>query len=88
MKNNKHIPLRRCVVCKNSKDKKELIRIVKNKENHIDIDFEFNKEGRGTYICKDEKCLNKIINNNVLSKVLRMQIDEEFYDKLREIIKN
>ena len=34
----KKIPQRSCIICKEKKDKNELIRIVKNNENQIKID--------------------------------------------------
>ena len=37
----KKIPLRKCIVCQNQFDKKQLIRVVKNKENEIFIDKTF-----------------------------------------------
>lgn len=41
------------------KDKKDLIRIVKNKENKIKIDRTGKLEGRGAYICDNIECLEK-----------------------------
>ena len=47
----KKIPQRTCMGCNEKKDKKELIRIVKNKEKDISIDLTGKMEGRGAYIC-------------------------------------
>ncbi len=46
--------------CNETKEKNELFRIVKTKEGIIEIDLTGKKEGRGAYICKNEKCLDKI----------------------------
>ena len=47
------IPQRKCVGCGTSKDKKELIRVVKNAEGEISVDLTGKKNGRGAYICHD-----------------------------------
>ena len=68
--------------CNQKKGKKELIRIVKNKQNNISIDITGKKEGRGAYICKDKKCLEKLIKSKRLEKVFDMKISDEIYDEL------
>ena len=57
----KRLPQRTCLGCNEKKDKKDLIRIVKNKNGEIYIDITGKMEGRGTYICKSEECLKKLI---------------------------
>ena len=54
-------PQRTCMGCNSKKDKKDFIRIVKNKEQLISIDKTGKKEGRGAYICNDIQCLEKSI---------------------------
>ena len=49
----KKTPLRKCIGCNEMKDKKELIRIVRNKEGDMSIDLTGKMAGRGAYICKD-----------------------------------
>ena len=79
-------PQRTCMGCNEKKDKKELIRIVKNKNNEISIDKTGKKEGRGAYICDSEKCLEKVVKSKRLEKVFEMTINIEIYDKLRGVI--
>ena len=79
-------PQRTCMGCNTKKDKKNLIRIVKNKENEISIDKIGKKEGRGAYICDDVQCLEKVIKSKRLEKVFDMQISEEIYENLRGVI--
>lgn len=80
------IPQRTCMGCNQKKDKKQLIRIVKNKENEISIDRTGKKEGRGAYICDDIKCLEKLIKSNRLEKIFEMKISQEIYESLRGVI--
>ena len=53
--------MRRCLGCFESKPKKELIRIVKNKDGEISLDKTGKKQGRGAYICNNIECLEKAI---------------------------
>ena len=68
------------------KDKKDLIRIVKNKDNEISIDRTGKKEGRGAYICDDVNCLEKVIKSKRLERVLEIPISKEIYESLRGVI--
>ena len=82
----KKIPQRSCVICRQKKDKSELIRIVKNKENIVSMDKTGKKEGRGAYICNNIECLEKAIETKTLKKILDIDIDEEIYENIRESI--
>lgn len=82
----KILPQRTCMGCNEKKNKLELIRIVKNKDNDIIVDKTGKAEGRGAYICKNEKCLNNVIKSKRLEKVLECKINEEIYNKLRGVI--
>ena len=84
----KKIPQRSCVVCRTQKNKNELLRIVKNKENEIKIDTIGKEPGRGAYICYSEQCLEKAIKGKKLEKALETKIEEETYNEIGEIIKN
>ena len=79
-------PQRTCMGCNSKKDKKDLIRIVKNKENEIHIDTTGKQEGRGAYLCKDEQCLEKVMKSKRLEKILDTKISEEIYENLRGVI--
>ncbi len=70
------------------KPKKELIRIVRNKEGEVSVDFTGKKPGRGAYICKDIDCLKKAFKTKRLSKNLEVAISEDIYNKLKEEIEN
>jgi uncharacterized protein len=84
----KKIPLRRCVGCSESKPKKELVRIVKNKEGDISVDLTGKANGRGAYICKDAKCLEKARKNKRVERALETGIPDEVYERLLEEIES
>ena len=82
----KKIVQRMCMGCNEKKDKRELIRIVLNKEGQITVDKTGKLEGRGAYICDNINCLEKIIKTKRLEKTLNTKIEEEIYNKLRGVI--
>ena len=84
---NKKVPERICMGCNMQKPKKELIRIVKSKENVIEVDLTGKKNGRGAYICNSEECLNKLIKSKRLERVFEMNISQEIYEEIRNSIK-
>ena len=82
----KKIPQRSCMGCNQKKDKKDLIRIVKNKKGIINIDKTGKLEGRGAYICDNIECLEKVIKSKRLERVFETKIDDEIYNNLRGVI--
>ena len=80
----KNLPMRTCIGCNQIKPKKELIRIVKNKENEISIDRTGKANGRGAYICDNAECLEKAIKSKRLERNFETQINPEIYDELRK----
>ena len=82
----KKIVERTCSGCNIKKDKKELIRIVKNKRGEIFVDLQGNADGRGAYLCKNENCLNKTIKTKRLEKALEAKIEDKIYESIRGVI--
>ena len=72
--------------CNEKKPKKELVRIVKNKDGEIFIDRTGKADGRGAYICDSVECLEKVVKSKRLEKVLESKISEEIYNNLRGVI--
>ncbi|SDH87939.1 MULTISPECIES: RNase P modulator RnpM [Proteiniclasticum] len=82
----KKIPMRMCTGCMEMKPKKELIRVVKNKEGEISLDLVGKKPGRGAYVCKSTDCLEKAFKTKRLSRNLETTISQEIYDDLRKAV--
>ena len=78
----KRVPQRQCIGCRESKSKKELIRIVKTSEGTITLDRTGRKNGRGAYLCDDQDCLKKARKSNALSRSFRMNVPDAIYDEL------
>lgn len=84
----KKIPLRRCVVTKEQLPKKELLRIVRDKEGNVCVDLTGKANGRGAYIKKDIEVLKIAKDKKILERALEINIDDEVYNEIEEIIKN
>ena len=80
----KKIPLRQCIACRELKPKKEMLRIVRNGEGKIFIDFSGKAAGRGAYICNDENCVNKLKKQRLINKVFSCEVDEGVYTAIEE----
>ena len=80
----KKIPQRQCIGCNEMKNKKDLIRILKQQDEVITIDTTGKKNGRGAYICPDKECLNKAIKNKGLERSFKMPRDKEIYSLLEK----
>ena len=70
--------------CRQSKEKKELIRIVRDKENNVFVDLTGKQNGRGAYICKDAECLKKAIKSKALNRAFKIEVPNEVYENLLE----
>ena len=84
----KNIPQRTCTVCRTQKNKNELLRIVKNKENIIKVDEKGKEPGRGAYICLSMECFEKAKKGKNVEKVLDIKIGDEIYDEIKNIIES
>ena len=79
-------PQRRCVGCGVSKNKGDLIRVVRSPaaggDPELGIDLKGKKSGRGAYICRDEECLKKAVKARRFEKSFEMKISEELAENL------
>lgn len=82
----KKIPKRMCTGCMEMKPKKELIRVVRNKEGEVSIDLVGKKPGRGAYICNDAECLEKAIKSKRLERNLETKFTDDIYEALKKEI--
>jgi len=80
----KKIPQRMCVGCKEMKNKKSLIRVVKTPEEMVLIDVTGKKAGRGAYVCPNADCLQLAIKSKGLEKSLKTKISPDIYATLKE----
>ena len=76
------IPMRMCVGCREMKEKKSLLRVVRLAEGGAAIDRTGKAPGRGAYVCPDGECLKKAIKSKALERALETKIDESVFEAL------
>ena len=74
--------MRMCLGCREMKPKRELIRIVMNKEGEIALDFTGRMPGRGAYICNSKECATKLKKINGIEKNYGCKVDPEIYENI------
>ena len=84
----KNINERTCVICRNKSVKDSFIRIVRDKNGNISLDLDFNKNGRGCYICNNNTCIEKLKKSKALNRAYKVNVQEEIYDRILQEIKS
>lgn len=79
--NIKKIPQRMCIACRQMRDKRELLRVVRSPDGVVSIDPSGKKNGRGAYICSSPQCIAKCIKG-LLGKHLECEIPPEIYEEI------
>ena len=82
----KKIPQRQCMGCRERKDKRSLIRVVRGTDGTVSLDFSGKAAGRGAYICPETECLKKAQKSKSLDRSLEVTIPQEVYDRLEHEI--
>ena len=80
----KKIPMRMCVGCRESKPKRELIRVVRAPDGTVSMDPGGKKPGRGAYVCRQESCLIRAIRQKQLERQLEVQLTDDVAEALRQ----
>ncbi len=80
----KKIPMRMCLGCQEMKPKKELIRVVRNKEGEVSVDFIGKKPGRGAYVCKSIECFEKARKAKRFERAFEAHIGDDVYDIIKQ----
>ncbi len=78
----KKIPLRMCVGCREMKEKKSLIRVVRSPEGEVSLDPGGKKPGRGAYVCREGECLGRALKQHQLERQLQVNLTAEVMDAL------
>ncbi len=80
----KKIPMRMCIACRELMSKKEMLRVVRNAEGQISLDFSGKLPGRGAYLCNSADCVKKLRKARLLHKTFSCEVGEEVYVRIEE----
>lgn len=73
----KHRPQRTCIGCRESKDKRELIRVIRTPAGEVIVDPSGKANGRGAYLCPRSECLDKGLQKGRLAQALKVTPSSE-----------
>ena len=85
---SKHLPQRTCIACKQIKEKKALIRLVRAENGAAEVDISGKKPGRGAYLCPNKVCWGLALKKNRLEYALRTKLGNDNRQILTENIHN
>ena len=80
------IPMRMCVGCREMKEKKSLIRVVRSPEGEVSLDPTGKKSGRGAYVCREGECLARALKQRQLERQLQAEMGPEVSAALQEAL--
>ena len=80
----KKIPQRQCMGCRERKNKRDMLRVVRGTDGTVSLDFSGKLNGRGAYVCPDPECLKKARKSRALERCLEVAIPEEVYDRMEK----
>jgi predicted RNA-binding protein YlxR (DUF448 family) len=78
----RRVPQRTCVACREVKDKRELVRLVRTPQGNIELDATGKKDGRGAYLCPTQECLEKALQGKQLEHVIKGHLTPDSRERL------
>lgn len=76
-------PVRTCVACRTTSDKRALVRVVRTPEGDVHVDPTGKANGRGSYVCATQECFDNAIVKRRFDSALRVNLKEDDLDRLR-----
>jgi predicted RNA-binding protein YlxR (DUF448 family) len=77
MTRKKHKPQRTCIACRETQQKRSLIRIVRTPEGQVKVDPTGKANGRGAYLCQQQTCWEKGLQQKFLAYTLKTTLSAE-----------
>src|SRR5438270_2362633 len=78
------LPQRTCVACRQTRAKRELVRVVRSPGGDLSVDARGKAPGRGAYLDPDATCLERGLREGALARALAIPVDETTAARLRE----
>ncbi|WP_349584604.1 RNase P modulator RnpM [Leuconostoc citreum] len=76
------IPMRKDIVTGDMFPKKELVRVVRDKEGRVSLDTTSKANGRGAYISLNRDVANTAKKQRIFDKAFEVKVPDAFYDEL------
>lgn len=79
-------PQRQCIACRQSRDKKELLRFVAAPDKTLLLDYRQRLPGRGCYTCCDQACIRNAVKKNAFKRALRTDCHGSETERLEQLV--
>ncbi|QFX92735.1 RNase P modulator RnpM [Fructilactobacillus fructivorans] len=80
------VPMRKDVVSGEMAPKRQLVRIVRDKEGNVSVDPTGKQSGRGAYVKIDVETAKRAKQDKILDQVFEVTLTDDFYDKLIDYV--
>lgn len=71
---SRHVPQRTCIACRQVRNARDLVRLVRVGDGDIEVDLLAKKPGRGAYLCPERDCWQKGLKGNCLEHAMRTKL--------------
>ena len=78
-------PLRRCVSCREMKEKASLIRVIRGPDGGFNLDETGKSAGRGAYVCKTGPCLQRAVKTKGFDRSFKQKLPGHVYAGLEKV---
>lgn len=75
-------PQRMCVVCRQMKEKQQLLRVVKNKDGEFKVDESGKLPGRGAYVCREGSCKVRLDKVKGLERAFKGTVPQNIKEEI------
>ncbi len=83
----KHIPVRTCVACRSTDEKRDLMRIVRQPDGSVCHDARGKISGRGAYLCAKNECIALAKKRKQLERALKATaLPETLFEELTRFV--
>lgn len=85
MTKQRHTPIRTCVACRQTDEKRDLLRVVRQPDGSIVYDPKGKMSGRGAYVCASTACVAQARKRKGLERSLKVSsISEALFTELMQ----
>jgi uncharacterized protein len=77
-------PQRTCVACRTTRDKRDLVRVVRAPDGGVFIDAGGRASGRGAYLCADGSCWAVALKKSSLERALSARLPADIRAQLEQ----
>jgi uncharacterized protein len=85
MTKTRHIPIRTCVACRQTDEKRDLLRVVRQPDGSVVYDPKGKMSGRGAYVCASTTCIAQARKRKGLERSLKTSgVADALFDELMQ----